>query len=107
VLVNKNLWKITNEIVVQGESSIYEIHSRSTTAFIEKELCFVKYGSSLLYYENKDRIIDIDDSDIEIESQEEYEEWVMKQGKNINPFRKLDKVDLGYLEPEYNEPWNL
>lgn len=95
----QNIWEVIDCLNVNGQDT-YEIHTRTTTAFVEKDLCIVKKGSTLLYY-NSDRTIDIDDSNIELESEGEYIDWLMNQKKNINPFEKLDKTDLGYMEDYY------
>lgn len=96
---NYNIWLIKQEIQIDN-INVYEIHSRTTVAFIEKELCFIDKDSCILCYENNDRRIDIWDSEIDIESEEEYEEFLEKELENINPFRVYEEVDIGKYDED-------
>ena len=71
----RNVWELKDCFNVNGEDT-YEIHSRTTTAFVEKDLCVNKQGSSLFHY-NSDRTIDINDSNIEIEKWSDYEAYLL------------------------------
>ena len=99
---NWNIWEVINDISIYGVS-VYEIYSRNTYEFVEKRFCFCEYGSSLLSYEKGDRVINVEDSDIEYESENEYRIWKREQTKNINPFKVCDEVDFGYLEDMWHK----
>jgi len=94
-----NIWQIIDEIEL-NEKSMFVIRSRTTIAFINKDYCFCEYGSSLLYYDNGDDCIDVEESNIEYETKKEYQKWLKNQNKNINPFVKIEnyELDFGYLE---------
>ena len=106
-----NIWKCECETEINNKP-IFCISSRTTMAFVEKEFCFIEYGSSILCYENSDRRINIEESKIEIETLGEYDYYLYlksldEENKNINPFEVYEEVDFGYLEPEENELWDL
>lgn len=65
---NTNLWTIFGEI-----SGKYRVMSRNTTGFINKDKCFNKKGYGALF---TNEVLDIEDSSIEIESEEEYLEYL-------------------------------
>lgn len=91
---NQNVW----EIIDDSQNNLYVITTRTTISMVEKDLCFSKEGSNLLYYNT--RIIDIFPSDIELESEDNYDLWIEKQNENINPFRVFDEIDLGIGEDD-------
>lgn len=92
---NWNIWQLVNEL-----DNTYEIHSRATSAFVEKEYCFCEAGSPLLYYNNGDMTIDINKSSIEVESELEYQKLTRHKNKCINPYARVEQrnLDFGYLE---------
>lgn len=94
-----NIWQVIDEVEL-NEESMFVIRSRTTIAFINKDYCFCEYGSSLLYYDNGDDCIDVEESNIEYENKKEYQKWLKNQNKNINPFVKIEnyELDFGYLE---------
>jgi hypothetical protein len=73
---NKNtcLWEIYSET-----DNTYLISSRETTSEILKEKCFYKNGYSLLW---TDEVRDVESSNIELESESEYEEWLYNERRN-------------------------
>jgi hypothetical protein len=103
---NWNIWQVVDEFEVDGQLK-YEIHSRTTCAFLEKEFCFCECGSILLCYKNGDRAIDINKSNIEFETNRQHQEFKRELNKNINPFKIFDKVDFGYLEDMEEGDWYL
>ncbi len=64
---NTNLWRVFGEIAGQ-----YRVMSRNTTGFIDKDKCFNKKGYGVLF---TDEVLDVEDSYIEIESDQEYLEY--------------------------------
>lgn len=94
----KNVWSIA-DCFKSGNVDTYGVCSRNSINFIEKDLCVTKEGSTLLYY-NSDRVLDVGESDIQIESKADYKEWIKLQKANINPFTLYDEIDLGYLEDD-------
>jgi hypothetical protein len=98
IKINENIWAIENE-----SDEYYEIHTRDTWGRVNKDNVYVKSGSSLLYYDGED--IEVLQSKIEIETDEEYEEWLHSQNKNINSIDKFSrKRDYGYKDDrDYSE----
>jgi hypothetical protein len=102
VINNKDIWCIENE-----SDTYYEIHTRDTWDRVNKNDVYVRQGSSLYWYTGDS--IEIYPSNIEIESEEEYQEWLEKENKNIDPFKMFEEVDWGMNEPDSygNEKWDL
>lgn len=103
---NWNIWEITEKILI-GDYCFYKIQSRTTIALVEAKYCFCEYGSPLLYYDNGDETVDVESSNIEVETIAEYRKWKKQQNININPFAILDELDFGYLEDlSEEEKWD-
>lgn len=88
---NNNIWEITDELENQ-----YIIQTRGNQVCVDKDKCLNKDDSPLLYC---DCIIDIVSCSENVENKEKYKKELRKQRRqNIDPFRILDEIDLGYLE---------
>jgi hypothetical protein len=78
IVIRDNIWEIIKKFDLLGEI-FFEIHTRTTIDFIKKNDCYVKYGSSLLYYDGN---IKVNNSNIEVESEEEFEKYLMERSKD-------------------------